>query len=138
MPHPSQMKPFIFLLGTQGTISSLLFLRTNIIFQYNISGFSGGDLIKKKCRTETTKNHEKYVYCKRGYFRWWEISRKCWQDISRGGNFYDTIPISFIKVYRFYFRVGVIFAKKTKTRTTLKLPHAKFFTFTVFEWEISP
>ena len=39
------------------------------------------------------------AYCKRarGYFRWGKISRKCWQDISRGGNFHDTTPISFIK-----------------------------------------
>ena len=49
-------------------------------------------------------------YCKRGYFRWGKISRKCWQNISRGGYFHDTTPISFIKVYGFYFRVGVIFA----------------------------
>ena len=45
-------------------------------------------------------------YCKRGYFCWGKISRKCWQDISRGGNFHDTTPITFIKVYKFYFRVG--------------------------------
>ena len=38
------------------------------------------------------------------------------QDISRGGYFHDTTPISFIKAYGFYFRVGVILAKKTKTR----------------------
>ena len=31
---------------------------------------------------------------------------KCLQDISRGGNFHDTTPISFIKAYGFYFRVG--------------------------------
>ena len=41
---------------------------------------------------------------------------ECWQDISRGGNFHDPTPISFIKAYGFYFRVVVIFAKKTKTR----------------------
>ena len=58
-------------------------------------------------------------YCKRGYFRWGEISRKCWQDISRGGHFHDSTRISFIKKYGSYFCVGVIFAKKTKTR---KLP----------------
>ena len=63
-------------------------------------------------------------YCKRGYFRWGKISRKCWQDISRGGNFPDTPPISFIKAYGFYFRVGVIFAKKTKAR---KLPPRENF-----------
>ena len=54
------------------------------------------------------------VYCRRGYFRWGKFSRKCWQDISRGGNFHDSTHISFIKAYGFYFRVGVIFAKKTK------------------------
>ena len=35
-----------------------------------------------------------------------KISQKCWQDISLGGHFYDTTPISFIKVYGFYFHVG--------------------------------
>ena len=63
-----------------------------------------------------------HCYCKRGYFRWGKISRKCWQDISRGGNFHDTAPISFIKAYGFNFRVGVIFAKKTKARKMRKLP----------------
>ena len=53
-------------------------------------------------------------YCKHGYFRWGKIWQKCWQDILLGGNFDDTTPISFIKAYGFYFRVGVIFAKKTK------------------------
>ena len=63
-------------------------------------------------------------YCKRGYFRWGKISRKCWQDISHGGNFHDTTctPISFIKVYGFYFHVGVICAKKAKSRKTRKFP----------------
>ena len=36
------------------------------------------------------------IYCKRGYFRWGNISRKHWQDISRGGNFHDITPIIFI------------------------------------------
>ena len=44
------------------------------------------------------------------------------KDISRGGNFHDSTPICFIKAYGFYFRVGVIFAKKTKARKTRKLP----------------
>ena len=44
-----------------------------------------------------------------------------------GGNFHDTTPFSFIKTYRFYFRVGVIFTKKTKARKTRKLPpHENF------------
>ena len=68
-----------------------------------------------------------YNYCKRGYFRWGEISRNCWQDISRGGNFHDTDHISFIKAYGFNFRVGVIFAKKTKARKTRKLPPRENF-----------
>ena len=59
-------------------------------------------------------------YCKRGYFRWGKISRKCWQDISCGRNFHETIPISFINAYGFYFRVGVIFMKKAKARKTGK------------------
>ena len=46
------------------------------------------------------------IYCKRGYFRWGKISQKCLQDISRGGNFHDTAPISFIKADGFYFHVG--------------------------------
>ena len=70
-------------------------------------------------------------YCKRGYFPWGEISRKCWQDISHGGNFHDTTPISFIKVYGFYFRVGVIFAKKTTAKNAKITPTQKISTFTV-------
>ena len=38
------------------------------------------------------------------------------------GNFHETTPISFINAYGFYFRLGVIFAKKTKARKTRKLP----------------
>ena len=49
-------------------------------------------------------------YCKRGYFRLGKISRKCWQDLSRGGNFHDISPIFFIKSYGFYFPAGEIFA----------------------------
>ena len=67
-------------------------------------------------------------YCKGGYFCWGKISRKCWQDISRGGNFHDTTPISFIKAYGFYFCVGVIFAKKTKMQ---KLPPRKNLQYNV-------
>ena len=67
------------------------------------------------------------MYCKCGYFCWGEISRNCCQDISRGGNFHDTTPISFIKAYGFYFRVGVIFAKKTKARKTRKFPPREKF-----------
>ena len=73
------------------------------------------------CQTKVTK------YCRRGYFRWGKISRKCWQDISRGGNFHDSTHIFFINAYGFYFRVGVIFAKKTKSRKTRKLPPCEYF-----------
>ena len=34
---------------------------------------------------------------------------------------HDTTPVSYIKAYRFYFHVWVIFAKKTKERKTWKL-----------------
>ena len=58
------------------------------------------------------------------------ISRKCWQDISRGGNFHDIAYISFIKAYGFYFRVGVIFAKKTKTRKLSPREKFHFYSMT--------
>ena len=64
----------------------------------------------------------KQKYCKRGYFRWGEISRKRWQDISRGGNCHETTPIPFINAYGFYFRMGIIFAKTTKARKMQKIP----------------
>ena len=51
-------------------------------------------------------------YCKRGYFRWGEISRKGLQDLSHGGYFHDATPISLIKSYECYFHAGEIFAKK--------------------------
>ena len=73
-----------------------------------------------------------HVYCKRGYFRWGEILQKCchWQDISCGGNFHDTISISFIKAYEFYFHMGGIFVKKTKVQKTWKLlPHEHFLVY---------
>ena len=66
-------------------------------------------------------------YCKSGYFRWGKIRRKLRQDISHGGNFHDTAPISFIKAYGFYFCVGVIFAKKTKAWKTRKIPPRENF-----------
>ena len=67
------------------------------------------------------------IYCKRGYFRWGKISWKSWQDISRGGNFHDTTPISFIKAYVFYFCVGLIFREEYKSAE-----NAKISTFTVY------
>ena len=71
------------------------------------------------------------MYCKR-YFRCGKISRKCWQDSSHGGNFHYANPISFIKVYGFYFRVGVIFEQKKNAQKRENYPHAKIATFTVF------
>ena len=72
-------------------------------------------------------------YCKLGYFRWGKISPKCWQDVSRGGNFHDTTPISFLKVYGFYFCVGVIFAKKAKARKTRKITlHENFHVYSIW------
>ena len=65
--------------------------------------------------------------CKLGYCRLGKISRKCLQDISRGGYFHDTTPVSFIKARGFYFRVGVIFAMKTKARKTRKFPPLENF-----------
>ena len=78
-------------------------------------------LVLKTDNISFNLGHTVQAYCRRGYFCWGEISRKCWQDISRGGNFHDSTQISFIQAYRFYFRVGVIFAKKTKGRKTRKL-----------------
>ena len=69
--------------------------------------------------------------CKLGYFRWGKISRQCWQDLSRWGNFHDCAPISIIKSYGFNFRAGEIFAEKEISRKTRKLPHAKIPTIKV-------
>ena len=67
-------------------------------------------------------------------FRWGKISQKYWQGISRGGNFHDTTHISFIKAYGFYFRMGVIFAKKTIARKTRKLsPRENFHVYSI-QW----
>ena len=72
------------------------------------------------------------TYCKRGYFRWGKISWKCWQDISRGGNFHDTAPFSFIKSYGFYFSRGGNFreedqnAKIAKITPTRKFPRLQY------------
>ena len=77
------------------------------------------------------------IYCERGYFRWGKISRKWWVHISRGGNFHDASPISFIKAYEFYFCVGVIFVKKIKARKTRKLPpHENFHVYSMYLFTI--
>ena len=65
---------------------------------------------------------------KRGYFREGNISQKCWQDISRGGNFHDITHISFIKAYGFYFRVMIIFAKKINSAKNAKSNPTRNFT----------
>ena len=41
-------------------------------------------------------NQEPVKYCKHGYFCWGKIWQKCLQDLSRGGYFHNTTPISFI------------------------------------------
>ena len=81
---------------------------------------------------------EGFTYCKRGYFRWGKISRKCWPDISRGDNFYDSTPISFINAYGFFFRVGVVFAKKTKARKNAKITPMRKFPRLQYVTEDSP
>ena len=87
---------------------------------YRISGIFRVDLIFAEFTTSLN-------YCKRGYFRWGKISREFLQDLSRGGNFHDISPISFIKSYGFYFPVGEIFAKKVISRKTRKLPPRENF-----------
>ena len=72
------------------------------------------------------------MYCKRGYFRWGKISRKRWQDLSRGGNFHDITHISLIKSYGFYFHMGEIFAKNAISLKRENYLHAKISTFTVY------
>ena len=58
-------------------------------------------------------------YCKRCYFRWGKISRKCCQDPSGGGNFYDTSHISLIKES---FRKEGNITKNAKITPTQKFP----------------
>ena len=53
------------------------------------------------------------------------LGRKFYENVGKsGGNFHDTTPISLIKACGFYFRVGVIFAKKTKARKYPRLQYA--------------
>ena len=66
------------------------------------------------------------IYCKRGYFRWGKISRKCWLDISCWGNFHDTTHISFIKAYGFYFCKDDQSAKNAKITPTWKFPRLQY------------
>ena len=67
-----------------------------------------------------------FIFCKGGYFRWWEISRKYWQDLSLGGNFHDATPISLIKSYRFYFRMGDF--REGNIAKTRKFPRLQYIT----------
>ena len=69
--------------------------------------------------------------CKRGYFRWGKILRKYWQDISRGGNFHETIPISFINAYGF-FTWGQFSRRRKEHEKRENYHHAKISKFTVF------
>ena len=62
-----------------------------------------------------------------GYFRLGKISRKCYNDVSRGANFRDTSLILLIKSYWLYFCVGEIFVKKTILRKSQKLPPRENF-----------
>ena len=57
------------------------------------------------------------TYCKRGYFRWGKISRKCCEDLSRGGN----LAMLLIKSYGFYFRVGEFSRRETISRKNAKI-----------------
>ena len=57
--------------------------------------------------------------------------QKYWQDILCGGNFKDTTSVSFIKAYRFYFRMGVIFTKQKKAQKTWKITPSEISTLTV-------
>ena len=70
---------------------------------------------------------KKFLYCKRGYFRWGKISRKFCQHLSHGGNFHDISPISLIEHFGFYFPAGEIFAKKAISRKSRKLPPRENF-----------
>ena len=49
-----------------------------------------------------------------------EISRNCWQDISRGGKFHDTTPIWFLKAYG-VFSHGGNFREEDKSMKMQKL-----------------
>ena len=73
-------------------------------------------------------------------FGWGKISRKCWQDISCGGNFHDTISIFFIKTYGFYFHVGGNFHeedKSVKITPTRKFPRLQYHNLHLYSTEDS-
>ena len=64
-------------------------------------------------------------YCKCVFFSLGEISGKCWQDISRGGNFHYTTPIPFKKAYGFLFPSGGNFRDEDKSAKNY--PHVKIY-----------
>ena len=74
-----------------------------------------------------------FWYCKRGYFPWGKISRKCRQDISRGGNFHDTSPFFLHKgIWVLFSREGNFCEEAQKNRQKRKnYPRTKISTFTV-------
>ena len=53
-----------------------------------------------------------------------KILWKCWQYVSRGGNFHDTSPISWIKSYECYFCLGR--GQYLKITPTQKFPHLQY------------
>ena len=60
-------------------------------------------------------------YCKRGYFR-----EKCCKDISRGGYFHDTTPITSLKHTRLIFALGY-FREDAQSAKNVKItPMGKF------------
>ena len=87
-------------------------------------------MVSKLTTQGTLQN--KTIYCKRGYFRWGKISRKYWQDLSRGGNFHDTTHIFLIKSLWVLFSRGGNFreegniAKNAKFTPTRKFPRLQY------------
>ena len=67
------------------------------------------------------------TYCKRGCFRWGKITRKWWQDISRGGNFHDTAPIFLQK------GIWVLFSRRRQKREKRE----NFHVYSTFTWVIA-
>ena len=113
-------------------ILAVLIAVTEPLLEHTFSIVTEEAVHSKSCRTSNTVTCNNKMtssvcvyYCKRGYFRWGKISRKCWLDLSRGGNFHDISPISLIKSYGFYFPVGEIFAKKAISRKTRNCPTQK-------------
>ena len=72
-----------------------------------------------------TKISTHTVNCKRGYYRWGEISQKCWQDISRGGN-HKGIWVLFSRGGNFH----------DEDKSAKNYPNAKISTFTVSSYPV--